>query len=379
MKVRAAGQLPWEQRFYARARMPRSYLSTWEMAQRWPVLQARVVSLSSRYDCGPTCRMPAQTCGNERWQNTDMGFGETNLAYRDYFPVPIARHPISPLEELGAYEALWKLPDASFKSIAELFRKHPGSVPSEHVDAVDAAAAANQALGYLSAAGIESFGVRVHGAGEYPLRLRDAKEPIELLYYRGWWDLVDSHRSIAVVGTREISDEGLRRTRKLVRELVRHDFTIVSGLARGVDTAVHEATIEAGGRTIAVVGTPLNTCYPKENRDLQERIARDFLVISQIPIIRYAQQDYRLNRLFFPERNKTMSALTLATVIVEAGETSGTLIQAQAALEQNRKVFILDSCFQNAAITWPAKYEKRGAIRVHSFDDIPKNLPVSEL
>src|SRR5258708_6936710 len=126
---------------------------------------------------------------------------------------------------------------ASFKSIAELFREHPGSVPSEHVDPSDAAAAADEALTYLGQVGIESLGVRVHGAGEYPLRLRDAKEPVELLYYRGWWDFVDSHRSIAVVGTREISDEGLRRTRKLVRELVQHDFTIVSGLARGVDTA----------------------------------------------------------------------------------------------------------------------------------------------
>lgn len=314
----------------------------------------------------------------ENWQNGPMGLGSSNLAYQDYAPVPIARRPISALEELGAYEALWKLPDASFKSIAELFRRNPGSVPSEHVDAAGAAAAAREALRYLDDAGISNFGVRVHGAGEYPLRLRDAKEPVELLYYRGWWDLVDSYRTIAIVGTREASDEGVRRTSKLVRELVRENFTIVSGLARGIDTAAHEAAIDADGRTIAVVGTPLNACYPKENRELQERIARDFLVISQVPIIRYALQDYRMNRFFFGERNKTMSALTLGTVIVEAGETSGTLIQARAALEQNRKLFILDSCFQNAAITWPAKFESRGAVRVRSVDDILSNLPRSE-
>lgn len=314
---------------------------------------------------------------SESWQNTPMGFGASNVAYRDYEPVPIARRPISALEELGAYEALWKLPQASFKTIAALFREHPGSVPSDHVDEAVARDAAHEALKYLEGAGIENFGIRVHGAGEYPVRLRDAREPVELLYYRGWWDLVDSHRCIAVVGTREISEEGDRRTRKLVRELVRNDFTIVSGLARGVDSAVHETAIEAGGRTIAVVGTSLATCYPKENRSLQELIAKDYLLITQVPIVRYAQQNFKLNRFFFPERNKTMSALTLATVIVEAGETSGTLIQAQAALEQNRKLFILDSCFQNPAITWPAKYEARGAIRVRSFDDILSNLPSS--
>lgn len=310
----------------------------------------------------------------ERCQNTYMGIGATNLAYRDDFPVPVARRPISALEELGAYEALWKLPNATFKSIAELFRADPGAIPSDFVEPDDARASAAEALELVARAGIRSFGVRVNGAGEYPKRLRDAREPVELLYYRGWWDLVESHPSIAVVGTREVSPEGLRRTGKLVRELVKANFTIVSGLARGVDTAAHEAAMEAGGRTIAVVGTPITDCYPKENIELQERIARDYLVISQIPIMRYAQQTYKGNRLFFPERNKTMSALTAASVIVEASDTSGTLIQAQAALEQDRKLFILDSCFENSAITWPVKFQKRGAIRVSTSEDILREL-----
>jgi DNA processing protein len=85
-----------------------------------------------------------------------------------------------------------------------------------------------------------------------------------------------------------------------------------------------------------VIGTPLSRVYPKDNAELQRKIAREFLLISQVPVKRYERQDYRRNRLFFPERNITMSALTEATIIVEAGETSGTLIQARAALNQGR-------------------------------------------
>ena len=90
--------------------------------------------------------------------------------------------------------------------------------------------------------------------------------------------------------------------------------------------------------------------------------------------MRYESQDYRYNRVFFPERNKTMSALTEATIIVEAGETSGTLIQARAALQQGRKLFILDNCFKNPDLTWPEKYAKKGAIRVRDYDDVRNAL-----
>ena len=89
---------------------------------------------------------------------------------------------------------------------------------------------------------------------------------------------------------------------------------------------------------------------------------------------RYETQGYRQNRLFFPERNITMSALTEATVIVEAGETSGTQVQARAALQQGRKLFILDSCFRNPRLTWPYRFAERGAIRVADYDDIRRHL-----
>ena len=218
--------------------------------------------------------------------------------------------------------------------------------------------------------------MRVHGAGEYPEKLRDAAYPVALLYYQGWWDLAYS-RSVAVVGARKPSPEGLARTQRLVRELVADGFTIVSGLAAGVDRMAHETALEEGGRTIAVLGTPLSHVYPKDHDELQRHLARHFLVISQVPLKRYESQDYRRNRLFFPERNVTMSALTEATLIVEAGETSGTLIQARAALRQRRKLFVLDSCFRNPQLTWPARFANRGAIRVRDFDDIRHHLPGS--
>ena len=280
---------------------------------------------------------------------------------------------ISPFHEMGAYEALWIEPDTTFKSLSKRFAQHPGSIPSDFVSPEKAHECAVFVTRRFEEAKIDRFGVRVHGAGEYPEKLRDATYPIELLYYQGWWDLAAS-RSVAVVGPRKPSPEGLSRTRRLVRELVKDNFTVVSGLAAGVDRLAHETAIEENGRTIAVIGTPLSHAYPKDNAELQRRISEHFLIISQVPVKRYESQDYRWNRSFFPERNVTMSALTEATVIVEAGETSGTLIQARAAIQQGRKLFILDSCFRNPHLTWPNKFAEKGGIRVKDYDDIRQHL-----
>ena len=285
----------------------------------------------------------------------------------------IESRAVSPLQELGAYEALWKEPKASFKTLSEKFASRPGAVPSDFVSSQTAKEYAGVVRQKFREAAISRFGVRVHGAGDYPEKLRDAAHPVELIYFQGWWDLVDS-RSVAVVGTRKPTPDGIARTRKLVRALVKDDFTIVSGLAAGVDTVAHETAIEEGGRTIAVIGTPLSHTYPRDNAELQRRIAEEFLVVSQVPVCRYEAQDYRINRSFFPARNVTMSALTEATIIVEAGETSGTLIQARAALHQGRKLFILDSCFRNPKLTWPQRFADQGAVRVVDYDDIIQHL-----
>jgi DNA processing protein len=285
------------------------------------------------------------------------------------FAPDLAARSVSPFRELGAYEALWLKPESTFKRVADLFREHEHALPSDLVPQREAEEVADRVVGYLRAQGVHRFGVRVHRAGEYPAKLRDAAHPVELLYFQGAWDLVES-RCIAVVGTRKPSADGIKRTQQLVRGLVRDGWTIVSGLAAGIDTVAHTTALELGGRTIAVIGTPLSEAYPKENAELQQRIASTFLVVSQIPVERYRSQDWQRNRSFFPERNVTMSALTAATVIVEAGNTSGTLIQARAALRQGRKLFILDSCFKNPELTWPRRFAEQGAVRVDSYDTI---------
>jgi DNA processing protein len=282
----------------------------------------------------------------------------------------LSETPMSPWRELAAYEALWSNKKATFKTIADFFRDNPHKMPSQLVTDFDIESVLPRVEEYFRNARINDVGVRIFGTPDYPEKLREAAHPVELLYYRGWWDLVNTPKRIAVVGAREVSEDGIRRTKKLVKLLVEAGYTIVSGLARGVDTAAHETAINEKGKTIAVIGTPITEYYPPENQVLQETIARDHLLISQIPMCRYAAQDYRANRLFFPERNITMSALTHGTVIVEASDTSGTLKQARAALHQGRKLFILENNFRDPNITWPARFEKLGAIRVTDISDI---------
>lgn len=281
--------------------------------------------------------------------------------------------PIDAALEVGAYEMLWSENKASFKTLAERFSDAPGARPSDFVPQDQARVAGARVLAKLRDRTSFRFDVRLNGELDYPARLRDATHPVELLYFQGRWDLVYT-RSVAVVGTRKPSPEGLVRTEQMVRRLVRDDFTIVSGLAEGVDTAAHKAAIGINGRTIAVIGTPLGKVYPRANAALQEEIARDHLLVSQVPVERYDAQNPKVNRFFFPERNKTMSALSEATIIIEAGETSGTLIQAREALKQGRKLFILNSCFERADLTWPARFEQDGAIRVRDYDDIRREL-----
>jgi DNA processing protein len=280
---------------------------------------------------------------------------------------------ISPRREMGAYEALWLEKGASFRTIAQKFAADPKALPSDFVPPSQADECAAEVLRILKAAGVHRFGVRINHAGDYPVRLRDARHPVELLYYQGAWELTET-RSVAVVGTRKPTDDGIERAERLARELVKRKFTVVSGLAVGIDTAAHKAALESGGPTIAVVGTPLGSYYPRENRGLQDQIAQDFLLISQVPVLRYRNAPVPQNRFFFLERNVTMSALTEATIIVEASETSGTLTQARAALYQGRKLFILNSCFEREDLTWPARFEAQGAIRVREPDDIWKAL-----
>ncbi len=280
---------------------------------------------------------------------------------------------IKPSLEIGAFEALWANGISSFKQLRDKLTLSNATLPSNLVSQPIAKQYYDRTINRLHNAGIEHFGVRIDGTLDYPKQLHDADHPLVIFYYLGAWDLI-YNPGIAVVGTRKPSEEGIKRTKRLVKALVDAKYTIYSGLAAGIDAAAHQAAIENGGFTIAVTGTPLWLSYPKENAELQKEIAKNHLLISQVPVVSYEEKGINFTRLFFPERNITMAALSLATIIVEAGETSGTLKQAKAALKQGRKVFILNNNFENPDLTWPRKLEQSGAIRVHEIDDILRGL-----
>lgn len=276
---------------------------------------------------------------------------------------------ISPGVEIPAYESLWlKFP--TIKKIWELFNKHDHALPSvvamkEGISNEEISNIREAVFNLLPPAQYE---VLFYNDFEYPQRLRDARYPIEVLYYQGVLDLLSS-KIISIVGTRQATTEGTRRAKKLSKFLVCQGYSIMSGLAEGIDTAAHIAAIEAGGNTIGVIGTSLRDRYPKSNKELQELISKKFLLLSQTPFYLTWKSGPSLGRFFFPERNKTMSALSIATIIVEASDTSGSLIQARSALEQGRKVFILNSCFERG-LKWPEALEKRGAKKVNEGEEI---------
>ncbi len=168
---------------------------------------------------------------------------------------------------------------------------------------------------------------------DYPENLRAVFDRPPLIFVRGTLQPTD-RRAIAIIGSRHASPDGLELVRALAARLAASDFTVTSGLARGVDTEAHATTQAAGGRTIAVIGTGHDHSYPPENADLQREIARAGAVISQFT------PDTAPTARNFPIRNALMSGLSLATVIVEASHTSGTRTQARQALAHGRPVFL---------------------------------------
>lgn len=167
----------------------------------------------------------------------------------------------------------------------------------------------------------------------YPMNLRMVHNRPPALFVRGALAPADE-RSVAVVGSRKASAAGLEKAAEIARDLVARDYVIVSGLAAGIDTAAHRATLDAGGRTVAVIGTGLRHHFPKQNAELQERLGRESAVVSQF----WPGQEPR--RWTFPQRNAVMSGFARASVVVEAGEKSGARMQARLAVEHGRPVFL---------------------------------------
>jgi DNA processing protein len=170
-------------------------------------------------------------------------------------------------------------------------------------------------------------------------------------------------KCVAIVGTRQVSPEGAARSRRLARELAAAGVVIVSGLAKGVDTEALNTAIDAGGRVVAVIGTPIDKAYPAENKRLQEKIYREHLLISQ-----FAPGE-RVFPTNFPERNKLMAALSDATAITEAGDTSGTLHQAAECVRLGRWLLICKNVIENPSLTWPEKFRDYPNTRMLSITD----------
>jgi DNA processing protein len=209
-----------------------------------------------------------------------------------------------------------------------------------------------------SSDGISVFGLLDPG---YPPNLRAAHDRPPLLFVAGQLK-PDDARSVAVIGTRRPSAGGIAATREVASQLIDSGFTVVSGLAAGIDTAAHTSALERGGRTVAVIGTGIRHSYPPQNAALQQRIASTGAVVSQF------WPDDPPHRRNFPLRNAVTSGIALATIVIEASHTSGARIQARLALGHGRPVLLMARLLDQQ---WARQLAARPGTRViRSTDEV---------
>ncbi len=202
---------------------------------------------------------------------------------------------------------------------------------------------------------------------EYPSRLKEIYDYPPILYVRGSL-LPEDEWCLVVVGTRRATVYGRQVTEEIVADLARSKITIVSGLARGIDSIAHRSALEAGGRTIAVFGCGLDIVYPGENAELARRIIQQGALISEYPLGTRPRADN------FPRRNRIMSGLSLGVLVTEAGKTSGAMITANLALEQNREVFAIPGSILSPASSGTNHLIQEGAKLVSDYNDILEEL-----
>jgi DNA processing protein len=204
---------------------------------------------------------------------------------------------------------------------------------------------------------------------EYPERLREIYDPPAVLWIRGDASLL-SRPGIAVVGTRHPSPYGAGMAEMLSRDLAARSLTILSGMARGVDTAAHKGALEARGKTVAVWGTGIDVIYPKENKRLAEQIIESGgAIVSEYPLGTFpAPQN-------FPVRNRILSGLSIGVLVIEAAEHSGTRITARLAMEQNRDVYAVPGNVTNKNAWGPNTLIKQGAKLTATWEDVWEDLP----
>ena len=221
----------------------------------------------------------------------------------------------------------------------------------------------------LESSGTHAF-ARVDPA--YPSRLREIDDAPPVLYVRGTLSPDDDY-GVAVVGTRRATAYGRQATAELSRGLAAAGVTIVSGLARGVDTIAHRTALDTGGRTIAVLANGLDTIYPPENRRLAEEITEHGAIVSDYPLGTKPRAD------FFPRRNRILSGLSLGTLVIEGDVKSGAMITAKFATEQNRDVFAVPGSIFSPQSRGPLSLIRDGAMPISSAQEILEALNLARL
>jgi DNA processing protein len=206
----------------------------------------------------------------------------------------------------------------------------------------------------------------------YPVRLKEIDQPPPVLYIRGEY-LPDDLFAVAIVGTRRITSYGRQITEEIASFLAANGITVISGLARGVDAVAHQAALKTGGRTIAVLGSGVDKIYPPEHRSLAEQMLERGAIVSD-----YAPGTPP-DASNFPPRNRIISGLSLAVVVVEAGETSGALITAEFAAEQGREVFAVPGSILAPQSKGTNKLIQRGALPLLSASDLMQALDLTRV
>jgi len=216
----------------------------------------------------------------------------------------------------------------------------------------------------LERLGVTVFTYRDDG---YPARLKEIYDYPPVIYVRG--DILpEDEWCVSVVGTRGATVYGRQVAEEISADLARNRITIVSGLARGIDSIAHRAALDAGGRTIAIFACGLDTIYPAENAELARRIIQNGAIISEYPLGTKPRPDY------FPRRNRIMSGMSLGVLVIEAGESSGAIITANMALEQNREVFAVPGSILSMASKGTNHLIQEGAKLVRDCTDILEEL-----
>ena len=221
---------------------------------------------------------------------------------------------------------------------------------------------------------IESQGIQILTWEDetYPQRLKEIEQPPPVLYIRGDY-LPDDLFAVAIVGTRRITPYGRQITEELATYLAAHGITVISGLARGVDALAHQTALKAGGRTIGVLGSGVDKIYPPEHRALAEKMMGSGAILSD-----YAPGTPP-DASNFPPRNRIISGLSLAVVVIEAGETSGALITAEFAAEQGREVFAVPGSILAPQSKGTNKLIQNGALPLLSVNDLMQVLDLTRM